>query len=227
MVETCDRRTGACAHGTVDSISAPQATANAAITGDGPQRRRSSSPGAASVSSRVTAPLSHSTPLTRLASASSPGLSSRSRPHDDISAAQLTCTETSSACPCARSPRDSDHQRCSAGHQNVVRPPTVARASSAPQRGQMAAAPARGDELAGVRAAAADRRAHRGAHVAAQAVELVGAQLAGRAARGEARAPEDLVGQQVADAGDDGLVHEPRLERRGPAADARAEARRA
>ena len=31
MVETCDRRTGECAHGTGESISAPHATANAAI----------------------------------------------------------------------------------------------------------------------------------------------------------------------------------------------------
>jgi hypothetical protein len=69
----------------------------------------------------------------------------------------------------------------------------------------------------------AQRRAHRGTHLAAHAVELVGAQLAGRAARIQPRAPEDLVGQQVAHAGHDGLVHEPRLQRGSPAAHACAE----
>src|SRR3954454_11431106 len=56
------------------------------------------------------------------------------------------------------------------------------------------AAPARRDHVAGVRPAAADGRARRGTHLAAQAVELLGAQPAGWAARIEACAPEDLVG---------------------------------
>ena len=60
-------------------------------------------------------------------------------------------------------------------------------------------------------------------HLAAQAVELVGAQPAGGAPGVQARAPEDLVGQQVADARHNGLVHEARLQRGGPAADAGAE----
>jgi hypothetical protein len=48
----------------------------------------------------------------------------------------------------------------------------------------------------------ADRPAQGRAHGAAQPVELVLGQAAGGPARIDARLPQDLVGQQVADAGD-------------------------
>jgi hypothetical protein len=53
--------------------------------------------------------------------------------------------------------------------------------------------------------------------------ELLLAQLVGRAAGVDRRLVEDLVGQQVPHAGDRALVHQPRFDRRRPAADARAE----
>ena len=102
MVETCDRRTGECAHETLDSIRVPQTTAKAAIRATA-NCASMLVPGRASVSRRVTAPLSHSTPLTRAASATSPGLSSRSWPHDDISARRcVTWTSLSHARSVAR-----------------------------------------------------------------------------------------------------------------------------
>ena len=58
---------------------------------------------------------------------------------------------------------------------------------------------------------------------AAQRVELRLAQVARRPARGEPGAPQRLVGQQVADAGDRALVEQAGLERRRPAADAAPE----
>ena len=180
MVETCDRRTGECAHGDPGQHQRAPRHGEGGDQGDGPQRWIVE-PGRASVSRRVTAPLSHSTPLTRLARASSPGLASRSWPHDDISA-RSRGTQTSSS-QYAHDRPEPDHQRCSAGHQKVVRPPTVARCISVAAARAQGAAPARGDHVAGVGAAAADRRAHRGAHLAAQAVELRGAQPTGRAAR--------------------------------------------
>ena len=74
------------------------------------------------------------------------------------------------------------------GHQYVVRPPIVARAIPVPQRGQAPSRRALGDHVARVHAAAADRRAGRGAQLAAQPVELlrsarppVAAATAGRA----------------------------------------------
>jgi hypothetical protein len=99
-VEKCDRRTGPWAHATGDSISAPQVTANAAITAT-TQRESIIEPGSAKVSSRVTAPLSHRTPLARLASAISPGVAACSPSHDDISSRNLG-NETSTQSPHVR-----------------------------------------------------------------------------------------------------------------------------
>ena len=157
-------------------------------------------PGRASVIRRVTAPLSHSTPLTRPARASSPGVSSRSWPDDDISARRYVTrppfshARTRSSVLFRRTPEGRPAADGGALHLGAA-----ARAQGA--------APARGDHVAGVGPAAADRRARGGAHLAPQAVELLGAQPAGRAARIQAGAPEDLVGQQVAHARDDALVH--------------------
>jgi hypothetical protein len=95
MVEKCDRRAGEWAHGTVESISAPHTTANAASTATA-QSESIIEPGSARVSSRVTAPLSHSTPLTRPASATSPGLASRSPPQAAVNS-RNRCNETSSS----------------------------------------------------------------------------------------------------------------------------------
>ena len=54
-------------------------------------------------------------------------------------------------------------------------------------------------------------------------VELLVAEAARRAPRVQPRAPQRLVGEQVADAGDRALVEQPRLDRHRPAADALAE----
>jgi hypothetical protein len=62
--------------------------------------------------------------------------------------------------------------------------------------------------------------ADRGADGAAQAVELGLGELAGGAAGVDPGLPQALVGQQVADAGDHGLVHQARLDRRFAAAGA-------
>src|SRR5262249_32706240 len=86
-----------------------------------------------------------------------------------------------------------------------------------------AVAGAVGDDRAGVDAAALDRAAGRGADLAAQAVQLGVVQRLRRAARVELRAPERLVGQEVADAGDHRLIHDPSLERCLAVADALAE----
>ena len=130
---------------------------------------------------------------------------------------------------CIRQPSSATHagirHTCSAGHHQVVRPPIVARSISAPQRGQQAAAPARRDDRARVHAALPDGRSRGGPDRYAQPVKLLLAQLVGRAARVDPRAPQRLVGEQVADAGDHRLVHDPRLDRRAAARDARAERR--
>ena len=189
--------------------------------GDGPQRvdRRARE---GQREQEGTAPLSHSTPLTRPAGPASPGLPSaivaprrhqrsqslhrstslpRLRPiaRERIISAAPPGTRRSSG----RRPSRAASRRRSAGRRR--------RAGGAAMTSPVWTPPRR------------MRRARRGAHLAAQAVELLGAQLAGRAARVQAGAPQDLVGQQVADAGTHGLVHEPRLQRRGPAAHARAE----
>src|SRR3954451_23141108 len=85
-------------------------------------------------------------------------------------------------------------------------PPCRPAAHDAADHGRAAAravlaGPAVGDDVAGVRAAAAHRRARGGADLAAQMVELLGRELAGGPDGGEAGAPEHLVGEQVADAG--------------------------
>ena len=90
-------------------------------------------------------------------------------------------------------------------------------AGSAPSRRAV------GDERAGVDAALADRRAGGGAQRAAEGVELLRGEVAGRAAGREPRPPQRLVGEQVPDAGEHALVEQPRLQRRRAAADARAE----
>ena len=60
------------------------------------------------------------------------------------------------------------------------------------------------------------RRASRRADRTPQAVELLLGELAGRAQGLQARLPQRLVGQEVADAGEHRLVHDPRLERPAP-----------
>src|SRR6476469_1766861 len=219
MAEMCDRRTGQWDHASLDSIRVPQATANAAITATA-HSESIVEPGRASVSRRVTAPLSHSTPLTRLARAASPGLARRSWPHDEINA--RSCCMSTSSTPLrtiARSGSSALLRRAPEGRPAADGGALHLGAASRAQ----GAAPACGDDVAGMGPAAADGRARRRAHLAAQAVELLGAQPAGRAARIQAGAPQDLVGQQVADARHHGLVHEARLQRRGPAAHAGAE----
>ena len=86
-----------------------------------------------------------------------------------------------------------------------------------------AVAPAGRDDLARVDAAARDRGAVRRPDGDPQAVELVLGQVVGRPVRVDPRAPERLVGQQVAHAGEDRLVHDPRLDRHAAAGDAGAE----
>src|SRR3954449_9371047 len=78
-----------------------------------------------------------------------------------------------------------------------------------------------GNEAAGVCAALRDRAAQGGAHGAAQVVELGLVELARRPPWREPRLPEDLVGEQVADARQGLLVEQPRLDRRAAATDAR------
>ena len=90
------------------------------------------------------------------------------------------------------------------------------RARAARRSAGRSAAAAGLHEAAGVDAAVADRVARGGAQMAAQEVELLGAQLSRDPARGEAGAPERLVGEQVADAGDRALVEQPGLERDVP-----------
>jgi hypothetical protein len=71
MVETCATRTGPCTDGKAKSISPPHATAKAATTAT-THLASIVEPGSGSVSSNMTAPASHSTPLTRPAKAGSP-----------------------------------------------------------------------------------------------------------------------------------------------------------
>src|SRR5579875_1457163 len=78
---------------------------------------------------------------------------------------------------------------------------------------------ARAHERARVSAAPADRLAQRPAQLAPQAIELIDRQRSRVAARREPRLPQDLVGEQVADARDRVLVEEPRLDRRMAPAD--------
>src|SRR5215218_6970570 len=86
-----------------------------------------------------------------------------------------------------------------------------------------AAAAARLHEAARVDAALADGVAGGGAQLPAQVVELVGAQLARHAPRGEPRAPERLVGEQVADTGDRALIEQLGLQGDAASADVRTE----
>src|SRR6185295_11432341 len=80
-----------------------------------------------------------------------------------------------------------------------------------------------GDEAPGVDAALADRRAHRGAQLPPQAIEVLVRQLGGGTLRRDPRLPEDLVGEQVADARDRALIEQARLEGRAAGADAAPE----
>ncbi len=109
------------------------------------------------------------------------------------------------------------------GHQYVVRPPIVARSSGAPSRGHVPARPRActkrpvwtpPSRIASRVAARSWRRRRSSSSVR---------QLARDPARGEAGAPERLVGEQVADAGDRALIEQPGLEGDRPPADARAE----
>ena len=105
------------------------------------------------------------------------GARERSRSHDDISA-RNDCTETSSRPMRSIAPTGSSAllRRAPEGRPAADR---RARHLGAAARAR-GAAPARGDDVAGVGAAAAQRRAHRGAHLAAQR---------GRAPRCSARRP--------------------------------------
>lgn len=71
MVETCATRIGPRADGNAKSINTPHATAKAATTAT-THLASIVEPGSGSVSNNVTAPASHSTPLTRPAKAGSP-----------------------------------------------------------------------------------------------------------------------------------------------------------
>ena len=93
-----------------------------------------------------------------------------------------------------------------------MRPPTVARATSDPQRGQC---PSRGPvlhERAGMHAAALAGAPGRRAKGTAEVGQLVGGQLVGGPAGRDPRLPQGLVGEQVADPRDDGLVQQARLD---------------
>src|SRR3954454_8707754 len=81
----------------------------------------------------------------------------------------------------------------------------------------------RGHEAPGMHAAVADRVPDCRPQLAPQVVELVDRQLAHRAPRAQLRAPQRLVGEQVADPGDHALVEQLRLQRQDAAADAVAE----
>ena len=113
-------------------------------------------------------------------------------------------------------------ETCSAGHHQVVRPPTVARSSGVPQRGQCPPRPRWGirspvctpPRLIALRVAA--RSARR------RASSSSSEQRAGLTQGREARPPERLIGQKVAHAGDRRLIHDAGLERRPPAAHALA-----
>ena len=101
----------------------------------------------------------------------------------------------------------------------MVRPPTVARVISVPQRGQCA--PGRRNSMIvpvwTPPFLIAERVAARSARC--RACELLGRELVGRAARRDPGLPERLVGEQVADAGHHGLIQQPGLDRRPAAAD--------
>src|SRR5438105_76879 len=71
-----------------------------------------------------------------------------------------------------------------------------------------------GHEVAGVGAAPVEEVLHRLAKVALETAELVVGERPGLAPRVDAGSPQRLVGGQVADAGQPGLVHEPGLEGR-------------
>jgi len=78
-------------------------------------------------------------------------------------------------------------------------------------------------QVAGVRATTDKELVEGAAELAVQPPELARAEAARRPARIEAGAPEHLVGKEVADPGDLGLVQQPRLERWPTACAARAE----
>ncbi len=75
------------------------------------------------------------------------------------------------------------------------------------------------DDRAGVHAALLDRRLGRLAEGSAKGRQLVDGKRLRGSARRDPRLPERLVRQQVADAGDDALVEQPRLDRCRAAAD--------
>src|ERR1700722_869902 len=74
------------------------------------------------------------------------------------------------------------------------------------------ARPALRAEIAGMGPAAGDELGQAGAQLAVEAADLERAEAPGRAQRREAGPPEDLVGDEVADAGDAALVEQPGLD---------------
>ena len=104
-----------------------------------------------------------------------------------------------------------------------MRPPTVARSSSAPHRGHRPPRRRWVDDVSGMHTTASEGSPRRRTQHPPQPRQLLGIEVARRALRGDARLPQRLVGEQVAHPGDDGLVEEPGLDRRRPAADPVAE----
>ena len=82
---------------------------------------------------------------------------------------------------------------------------------------------ARLNKPARVGAPAPERRTDGGAQLTAQPVELGRGQTRRPAQRGDPRAPQSLVGEQVADSGDGSLVQQPGFDRHLPATDPPAE----
>ena len=108
-----------------------------------------------------------------------------------------------------------------------MRPPIVRRGAGRRPGGTWRPAPGRpGGRRCGCRPAG-ERRGSCAASVRCSAGDLVRVERGGRAGRIEAGPPEDLVGQQVADAGHAALVEQPRLQRRPAGAERGAQLRRA
>ena len=204
----------------LESISAPQATANAAITATA-HSGSIIEPGRASVSSRVTAPLSHSTPLTRLASASLAGAGERARGPTTTSARAVTAR----APPRPYAPDRPDRiisaappgtRRSSGRRRSRAASRCRSAGSRAPRRRAAMTSPvwAPPRRIAERVAARTSRRRRSSSSVLSPP--------AGR--RGSRRARHRISSASRLPTPDDhGLVHEPRLQRRGPAAHARAE----
>ena len=104
-----------------------------------------------------------------------------------------------------------------------MRPPIVRRCRAAPSRGQVAPADAGDLQVASVAAAPLGEQLDGASQLLVEARGLVRVERSAGPGRVEARPPQDLVGEQVADARDVALVEQPGLQRGAAGGEGRTE----